>query len=705
MNFAVVLGFASFLSKTFTSASSEHVTPIEKVIGLVEGMISDLQNESSNEATAYESFACFCRDTTKTKSDSIDNTKQSIDDGSAGIEEKTAQKHKKTSDLGKARKAKEELTQSKQETQATLEKEKTSYEVKRADLDKALSSLSNAISSISNSKQNPQNALLTFKQVVKSNPSVAEAMRVLDAGPKWSFLQKSSVDPADATYKFHSDGILDILKKIEGEFSEESRTTDLEWGKTRDTLTGLITDLEQQITEKTTEISTLENDIDVLAGELAGLKTTLLDDQASMKDDKLYMHDLTSLCEKRAQQWDQRSRMRSDELKALQQAVDILKGDVKSNEVVNVRAFVQTNQHDANTVSTVSFLQEISRSRRTRGHAHFLIGSTATNLRRSSAISFLGKEGSRLDSSVLSALTARASSDPFAKVKGLIQDLLERLVAEATAEATKKGFCDTELGKAYTDRDARLESVKKLSAELGELNAKLDSLELETNELATDINSLKTAMNTSSHVRANDKATNLETVAKAKEGLKAVTEALAILKEFYKNAAKATALVQIQYSPVEEDTSGPGFDGTYTGKQAESKGVIGLLEVIKSDFERTVRTTVAAEQDAAEEYVKFDRASRADVSGKTTKKKLDEQDWEHASAKHEAKTKELQTNMDLLDSALKVVEGLKPMCIDNVMKYDERVRKRDEELESLRRALCILDENKVEDECKKTVAF
>merc|ERR1712187_958174 len=118
--------------------------------------------------------------------------------------------------------------------------------------------------------------------------------------------------------------------------------------------------------------------------------------------------------------------------------------------------------------------------------------------------------------------------------------------------------------------------------------------------------------------RAEQQAENAKTLVKAKEGLKAVSDAIIIMQEFYKQAAKAEVLMQA--SPIDEDSPGAGFDGAYQGKQSSSKGIIGLLEVIKTDFQRTIRTTTQAEEEAAADFVKLDRSSRSDISGKTTKK-------------------------------------------------------------------------------------
>merc|ERR1719224_269053 len=105
----------------------------------------------------------------------------------------------------------------------------------------------------------------------------------------------------------------------------------------------------------------------------------------------------------------------------------------------------------------------------------------------------LGEEGRRLKSTILLSLVARAGADPFKKVKELIQKLIGRLVTEATAEATKKGFCDVEMAKAEHSRDARFADVRKLSANLGELESKKDELSQEISELKEKLSTLADA--------------------------------------------------------------------------------------------------------------------------------------------------------------------------------------------------------------------
>ena len=58
----------------------------------------------------------------------------------------------------------------------------------------------------------------------------------------------------------------------------------------------------------------------------------------------------------------------------------------------------------------------------------------------------------------------------------------------------------------------------------------------------------------------------------------------------------------------------PGtFEGAYEGKQQRSKGVLGMLNVIKSDFECTISTTEEAESDAETEFQEFKTVADGNV--------------------------------------------------------------------------------------------
>merc|ERR1712190_161001 len=145
-----------------------------------------------------------------------------------------------------------------------------------------------------------------------------------------------------------------------------------------------------------------------------------------------------------------------------------------------------------------------------------------------------------------------------------------------------------------------------------------------------------------------------ETIADLEEAQTAVAQALTVLKEFYAKAAEATSLLQQPEI----------FDEPYKGMQSENGGVVGMLEVIESDFARLESDTKASEATARKEYDEFMTDSKVDKSEKSTA-------VEHKTAKMQDQKQALTSkNGDLdsvqkeLDAALEYFDKLKPSCID-----------------------------------------
>merc|ERR1712190_716244 len=103
----------------------------------------------------------------------------------------------------------------------------------------------------------------------------------------------------------------------------------------------------------------------------------------------------------------------------------------------------------------------------------------------------------------------------------------------------------------------------------------------------------------------------------AEAGKDAVEFALKTLKEFYSNAFVQTN----KYVPPDSDREGNTvgdlapevFDSKYHGAQAESKGIVGILEVILSDFERTDKKTTKEEKEEQEAFEQFEKDTNDDI--------------------------------------------------------------------------------------------
>merc|ERR1719473_1603873 len=168
----------------------------------------------------------------------------------------------------------------------------------------------------------------------------------------------------------------------------------------------------------------------------------------------------------------------------------------------------------------------------------------------------------------------------------------------------------------------------------------IEKLTEEIRTLGSQIADLYKALNEQTQLREEDHTDNTNTLADAKAGLEALTGALSTLEKFYNNPA---GFVQTQYEPFKAAGAGadgktvadmaPGtFEGAYEGKQQESQGVLGMLNVIKSDFERTISSTEAAEETAESEFQDFKSTTETDIDEKKSSKASAEGAKEEANA-------------------------------------------------------------------------
>jgi len=311
---------------------------------------------------------------------------------------------------------------------------------------------------------------------------------------------------------------------------------------------------------------------------------------------------------------------------------------------------------------------------------------------RQAVITLLRNKGAELRSAALASLAGELSSsaDPFAKVKQLIQELIERLKKQASSEATQKGWCDKSISEASQKRDYAAEEVKELNSNLARLEAMNMSLTEELSLLQTTMDELTTRQGEAVQMRADEKQENGDTVTEATAGLAAVDQAITILDRFYKTAAKGNAMF-MQRGPM-EDAPDAGFAGneTYTGSQGEAGGVIGMLEVIRSDFSRTISETQQAEKQAEQDHLVF-----MTETGKALAEKKSAQD-EKTRQKNSAEDKlvadgdNLKSQVAIIESSVAELLQLEKACKTG-MTYGDRVARRNEEIAALKQAECILE--------------
>jgi len=642
------------------SVHGSEVTPVQKVIQLLNGMVEKGKKEKHDEQVQFAACKQFCDDTTVEKKRAIAEAEEKIEVLKADIAKYTADSERLTKEIAGHDK---DIANWKRDTKAATEVrglEKADYDALHKDYSESVDALQRAIAVLKKQSHDRPQAEASLVQLQALSLIPEEAKRALDM-----FIQQSAEPeglavsaPEAAGYEFQSQGVIDMLEKLLDKFIDERTAAEKEEMNAKHAFDMLMQDLTAQIEQATQD---REEKAEAKAKALqarADAKGDLKDTTSTMEADKKYLADLTAECEQKASDFESRQQLRAEELEAINKAIEIISGDkVQGNADKYLPTLVQTH---------TSFAQLRS-------------GSATSQQQRAAA--FLRNQAGKLNSRVLSALAGRVADDPFAKVKKMIKDLIVRLMEEANEEAEHKGWCDTELSTNEQTRKEKTEAVETLHAEIDQLEASIAKLTEDINELTKAVAELNEAMAEATKLRQEEKAKNELTIKDAGEAQTAVAQALTVLKEFYAKAGDATALLQKPEI----------FDSPYKGMQSENGGVIGMLEVIESDFARLEADTKAAEATAQKEYDTFMTDSKVDVSAKTT-------DIEHKTAKRQDEEQALTTKKgDLegtqkeLDAALAYFDKLKPSCVDAGVSYEDRVARRKEEIESLQEALRILN--------------
>merc|ERR1719235_2977575 len=429
------------------------------------------------------------------------------------------------------------------------------------------------------------------------------ALKGVSSGTDLTALLQVKEDPAG--FKFHSGEIIelmiDTLKKfkvnkndLDAEEAEKKHTFDMAQGARFNQIKAL----EQSLAEAESE-----------SAEKEEAKAKASDDKSKTTEDRdadnTFMNDLTSQCEAKAVAWDARSKTRSAELVALAAALDTLKGEVSGNYNANKKLVGLVSKKSKKGPMTIDEQEDadaaeddedINAFLQDDANLSFLQKKQSRSQRRvvlRKMMSFLKKQQRSLKSDSISALMIRMKEDHFVKVRGMIKDMIAKLEADAAAEGDQKAWCDSEMEKATSKRDENIGASEGDLASKTKAESTIVKLNEEIQQLMNEIAELNKSLNEATELRRKEQAENTKQLAEATAGLAGVKKAMKILKDFYDNAFVQTGA---SYKPPKGDASGntvgdlapDTFSGDFAGNQDAASGIIGQLDVIKSDFEGTI---------------------------------------------------------------------------------------------------------------------
>jgi len=597
---------------------SQKVTPVEKVIELLKKLGDQVQEEGKNEAAEYDKYACFCKEQASNKLYSIGKSKEKVNEMAAEITYLQAEISDLDDSISTLTTRITEIVTEMGNKKTTRDAEHATYVTEEEDLSNAIQAIQGAMEALGNSKNQMQGdtdlSLLqkikpladTLLDAVSRAPrgagSDAQLQMVLALAQESQHGVPASGKSHDSVY--HSNDIIETLKGLLKEFNIEKKETDEAEFDLQVAYDKAHLDLANEKKFKFKEKSEKETRSETLTENLETTQSNKDDETNAKEADEDFLNVLTTQCEDKATTWDQRSKARAGELTALAEATSLLQSGVQGNYEANKKlvGLVSKHQH----IKSLSFLQF----------------KDARTLMQHRVMSLLNSKAIKLHSAALTGLVTKValSDDHFVKVRGLIKDLIAKLKADANAEATSKSFCDKEMKVAIDERDAQSLAIETQTALISKNKAEKEILEREIEQLTQEIADAHKSLNEATTLRNEEKTANEKTLAMSEAGKEALESAISVLNAFYK-----PAFVQQSYTPPDSDRDGntvgdlapkTSFDGDYEGNKAASKGILGMMDVILSDFDRTITTVTDEEAAAVKAFDEYEKSTKQEIDSK-----------------------------------------------------------------------------------------
>jgi hypothetical protein len=667
MQRSIVLCVLALLS---ASAVADNANPISKVIELLSALEAKIMKDGENEAKAYKDFFEWCDDAAK--------------ENGFLLKTETAKKEKLESTIAKAKsdiEVAEELIASLSATisedEADLkaattirEKEAKSFAGEEAELMSASDMLGRAITII---EREMKGSALIQANVENLNGLVHGLQAVLDATSistsdkkgLLAFVQSQQSDeddmelgaPDPAVYKSKSGGIVDVLtdmkEKADTELSDlrkAEKTNEHNFQLLKLSIEDAIKANKHELDENQAAKAEASETLAAAEGELALTVKALAEANSAL--DVVHTD-----CMEKAADHEITVKSRAEELAALAKAKKIIQ-QMTAGAVSQSYSFLQTS---LTTRADLAKFEVVEMVKRLAKEQH----STA-----------LAQLASRLNA--VMRYGATSGDDPFAKVKGLITDMITKLMNEAAAEASEKAYCDEEMAKTKAKKEELTDDIEKLTSKIDSDTAASERLKAEVKDLQKALADLADQQAEMDKVREETHAAYVTAKADLEQGIQGVQGALEVLRNYYQSEEEA--FVQQPAAPEKHEKSS-GAGGS----------IINILEVAESDFTKNLAAEEEEEARAQEEYEKTtqeNKISKVTMEQDVKYKTKEFTGLDKAIAENSGDRDGLQTE---LDAVLDYYEKIKDRCIAKPETYEERKKRREAEIAGLKEALSILE--------------
>jgi len=449
--------FAAILVSLITGTSArDAVTPVQKVIQMLSGMLEKGKKEKHDEAVQFAQYKQFCGDTEGSVSKQISEADEKITMLKADIQKYDTESNDLSRDIQELEADAATADGDSKAATKVRKLERVEYEAAHKDYTESVDAIGKAVAVLKkrsyDQKQAESPALL--QNVLSLEKIPTESKHIIEA-----FLAKDSQEqelalaaPEANAYEFQSHSVIDMLEKLKEKFIDERAALEKSELNDRHAYDMLTQDLKASMENAQASITSKSqarsNDLQLVAGRQGELQDTT----STQQDDTKYLAEMKGGCVTKAKDFETRQQLRSDEVVAIEKAIEILSGDDVSGAAAKHLPSSMLQKHAPSLFQLRS-------------------GNNKMPSNQLRMAAYLNDQANHIGSRTLAMLAIRAQEDPFGKVKKMIRDLITRLEEQAGEEAQHKGWCDTELADNEKVRTTRSTAVDQMRSQIDELQS------------------------------------------------------------------------------------------------------------------------------------------------------------------------------------------------------------------------------------------
>merc|ERR1719434_275459 len=343
------------MSSTLTfDAEGAKNRPVSKVITLLKDMLKQLEKEAEEDEEIYDKMACWCETNDKEKTKSIADAEARISDLTTKIEELTASSARLNTEIKNLEKEVAENQNALDKATAIRQKQLAEFNEEEKDLLESISALKAAVTVLSKHNSFIQMPRSHATGIAASVQNVMQKHSSLLAGVL-THSQKKAVaafiqapeDYFDAeptfkqSYAPQSGEIFGILKQMKETFETNLSASQKEEMASQTAYDDLKAAKESEIKAGTDQKDTKTQELADTDAKLADSKQDLEDTRNTLSADQKFLLNLKELCQMTDQEFEERTKTRAEEVKAVSEALAILSSDDAHDTFASTFNFLQ----------------------------------------------------------------------------------------------------------------------------------------------------------------------------------------------------------------------------------------------------------------------------------------------------------------------------------------------------------------------------